>query len=156
MNGLLGITGNVQEDYLLLISLNENFSIDLKAIVWGSILIGSLGAIMDVAMTISSALQELTDNLEEKSFSILFKSGMNIGKDAIGTMTNTLILAYIGGSMATVILIMAYNMNLLYLFNLEMIVVEVLQAVIGSMGILFAVPITSFSAAYLYSRNFNK
>ena len=63
-----------------------------------------------------------------------------------------LILAYIGGSMATVLLLMAYNMNPLYLFNLEMIVVEVLQAVVGSIGILLAVPATAFFASYLYTR----
>lgn len=152
MSNILGITGDVQEDYLLLMHLDKGVNIDLKAIVWGSILIGSLGAIMDVAMTISSALQELSENVNEKSFGLLFKSGMNIGRDAIGTMTNTLILAYIGSSMATVILMMAYNTNLLYLFNLEMIVVEVLQAIIGSMGILFAVPATAFFSAYLYTR----
>jgi len=152
MSNVLGITGDVQEDYLLLMYLSDGVTIDLKAIVWGSILIGSLGAIMDVAMTISSALRELSENVSENSFGLLFKSGMNIGRDAIGTMTNTLILAYIGGSMATVILMMAYNTNLLYLFNLEMIVVEVLQAVIGSMGILFAVPATAFFSAYLYTR----
>lgn len=152
MSSILGITGDVEEDYLLLMQLNEGFPIDLKAIVWGSILIGSLGAVMDVAMSISSALQELSENMENKTFGKLLKSGMNIGRDAIGTMTNTLILAYIGGSMATVLLLMAYNMNVLYLFNLEMIVVEVLQAVVGSMGILFAVPSTALIAAYIYTK----
>ena len=148
----LGITGDVEEDYLMLLHLSEGVRIDLTAIVWGSVLIGSLGAIMDVAMSIASALQELAENMEKRSFWRLFRSGMNIGRDAIGTMTNTLILAYIGGSMATVLLLMAYNMNPLYLFNLEMIVVEVLQAVVGSIGILLAVPATAFFASYLYTR----
>lgn len=148
----LGITGDVEEDYLMLLHLSGGVRIDLTAIVWGSVLIGSLGAIMDVAMSIASALQELAENMEKRSFWRLFRSGMNIGRDAIGTMTNTLILAYIGGSMATVLLLMAYNMNPLYLFNLEMIVVEVLQAVVGSIGILLAVPATAFFASYLYTR----
>lgn len=148
----LGITGDVEEDYLMLLHLSGGVHIDLTAIVWGSVLIGSLGAIMDVAMSIASALQELAENMEKRSFWRLFRSGMNIGRDAIGTMTNTLILAYIGGSMATVLLLMAYNMNPLYLFNLEMIVVEVLQAVVGSIGILLAVPATAFFASYLYTR----
>lgn len=152
MSSILNIKGDVQEDYLLLIQLGNNVIIDLKGVVFGGILIGSLGAVMDVAMTISSALNELSENMESKTFGKLLKSGMNIGRDAIGTMTNTLILAYIGGSMATVLLLMAYNTNVLYLFNLEMIVVEVMQAVIGSMGILFAVPATAFFAAYIYTR----
>ena len=149
---ILGITGDVEEDYLMLLHLSGGIRIDLTAIVWGSVLIGSLGAIMDVAMSIASALQELAENMEKRSFWRLFRSGMNIGRDAIGTMTNTLILAYIGGSMATVLLLMVYNMNPLYLFNLEMIVVEVLQAVVGSIGILLAVPATAFFASYLYTR----
>lgn len=106
---------------------------------------------MDVAMSIASAMNELSDHMQKRSFSKMLKSGMNIGKDAIGTMTNTLILAYIGGSLAMVLLLTAYNRNVLYLFNLEMIVVEVMQAVVGSMGILFAVPLTAVFAAYIFN-----
>ena len=107
---------------------------------------------MDVAMSIASAMNELAEHMERKSFSRLLKSGMNIGIDSIGTMTSTLILAYIGGSLAMVLLLIAYNKNLLYLFNLEMIVVEVIQAIIGSMGILFAVPVTALISAYIYNK----
>ena len=127
--------------------------INLPAVIWGGILIGALGAIMDVAMSISSAMEELSEKMRDKSYSSMVASGMNIGKDAIGTMTNTLILAYVGSSIAMVLLFMAYNRNLLVLFNLEMIVVEILQAILGSMGILFAVPATVFFAAWIYNRD---
>jgi uncharacterized membrane protein len=89
-------------------------------VVWGGIIIGALGAIMDVAMTIASAINELSEHMEAKSFSRMLKSGMNIGRDAIGTMTNTLILAYIGGSLAIVLLLIANNKSVDYLFNTEM------------------------------------
>lgn len=101
MNRVLAVTGMVDQDYLYLLYLNEQSPIDLKAIVWGSIVIGSLGAIMDVSMSIASAMNELSDTMENKSMMKMVGSGMNIGRDAIGTMTNTLILAYIGGSLAT-------------------------------------------------------
>lgn len=153
MSNVLNISGFVDEDYTYLAYLETGVPIDLKAVVWGGVVIGSLGAIMDVAMSIASAMNELSDNMQEKSFSKMLKSGMNIGKDAIGTMTNTLILAYIGGSLAMVLLLTAYNRNVLYLFNLEMIVVEVMQAIVGSMGILFAVPVTAIFAAYIFNRN---
>ena len=67
-------------------------------------------------------------------------------------MTNTLILAYVGSSLATVLLLIVYNKDILYLFNMEMIVVEVLQAVVGSMGILFAVPATALFSAYIFTK----
>lgn len=151
-NHLLGITGVVDEDCLFLMYVNSEHPIDLKAIVWGSIVIGSLGAVMDVALSIASAMNELSETMGEKSAKRMIQSGMNIGKDAIGTMTNTLILAYIGGSLATVLLLVASNKDPLYLFNMEMIIVEVLQGIIGSTGILFAVPVTVVIAAYLYNK----
>lgn len=153
MNELMGITGVVDEDCLFLLYINSEHPIDLKAIVWGSIVIGSLGAVMDVAMSIASAMNELSENMGNKSRSRMIRSGMNIGKDAIGTMTNTLILAYIGGALATVLLLVASNRDPLSLFNMEMIVVEILQGIIGSTGILFAVPVTVVISAYLYNRN---
>ena len=151
MNKILHITGLMDDDFVLLTLLNEKNPIDLQAIIWGSIVIGSLGAIMDVAMSIASAMNELSDTMKNKSFSRLLKSGMNIGKDAIGTMTNTLILAYIGGALATVLLIVANNKNILYLFNLEVIMVEFVQAIVGSIGILVAVPVTALLSAKIYN-----
>jgi uncharacterized membrane protein len=107
---------------------------------------------MDVAMAIASSMNELNEKMRDKSFKSMFVSGMNIGKDSIGTMANTLILAYIGCSMSTVLLLFSYNKNLLYLFNIEAIIIEVLQAVIGSIGILLTVPLTAFFSAWLFNR----
>jgi len=97
-------------------------------------------------------MNELAENMEERTFAKLIKSGMNIGRDTIGTMTNTLILAYVGSSLATVLLLIVYNKNTLFLFNMEMIVVEVLQAIVGSLGILFAVPATALFSAYIFTK----
>lgn len=150
-NKLIGLTGIIDENYVFL--KNYNQGIDLVAVVWGGILIGALGAIMDVSMTIASSMNELSGSMKNKTFSEMLKSGMNIGKDVIGTMTNTLVLAYIGSSLATVLLLMAYSKSPLYLFNMEMIVVEVIQALVGSIGILFAVPITALFGAYIYNKD---
>lgn len=153
MNKILDITGVIDQDYIFLTMINEGNPLDLIAIVWGGIVIGSLGAIMDVAMSIASSINELSEHMENKSFIKLLKSGMNIGKDAIGTMTNTLILAYIGSSLATVLLLIGYNRDALYLLNMEMIIVEVLQGIVGSIGILIAVPITAVVSAYIFNKN---
>ncbi len=151
MNKMLHITGLVDNDAAFLLLQSTTAAIDLKGIVWSGILIGSLGAIMDVAMSIASALQELAENMQYKRFSTILRSGLNIGRDAMGTMTNTLILAYIGSSLAMALLLILNSNDMLWLFNLEMIVVEILQSLTGSIGILCAIPITSVAAAYLYT-----
>lgn len=149
----LHLTGLIDEESMFLLMINPDKPIDLIAILWSSIVIGSLGAVMDVSMSIASAMNELSENMINKNFKTMLKSGLNIGQDAIGTMTNTLILAYIGSSLSVVLLLVVYYKDILLLFNLEMIVFEVMQAIIGSMGILFAIPITSFFAAYVYNHN---
>ncbi len=146
------ITGIVDQDYLFLNFLDSGKALDLKALVWSGVVIGSLGAVMDIAMSIASSVNELSETMHNKSFAKLFKSGMNIGRDAIGTMTNTLILAYIGGSLSTVLLLVSYKNSFIYLFNLEMIIVEIMQGVIGSIGILIAVPLTTLMSAYFFSK----
>ncbi len=146
----LQITGMIDEDYIMLTMLDS--PIDLRALVWGGVVIGALGAIMDISMSIASAMNELNDEMRDKTFGRMLRSGMNIGKDAIGTMTNTLILAYIGGALATVLLLVAYNKNLYFLFNMEMIMSEILSAIVGSIGILAAVPATAIFSAYVFNK----
>lgn len=156
INKAFGITGILNSDYLFLTMLEGGVSINLPALIWGGILIGSLGAVMDVAMSIASAMHELSEQMYEPTFKKLIISGMNIGKDAIGTMTNTLILAYVGGSMATILLFTAYTRDLVLLLNYEMLLVEVIQAVVGSIGILLAVPITVFFSAWVFLKTNKK
>ena len=150
-NEIFMITGLADESSQFLALYNESNPVDMKALLWGGILIGSLGAIMDVAMSISSAMCELDYTMKNKNIKNMIISGMNIGKDAIGTMTNTLILAYIGGSIANVLLLIAYNKNVLYLFNMETVLVDIIQAIVGSMGILIAVPITVVASGYIFN-----
>ncbi len=150
INDAFGVTGVINQDYLFLTMLEGGVSINLPALIWGGILIGSLGAIMDVAMSLSSAMQELSEQMYEPSFKKLVVSGFNIGRDAIGTMTNTLILAYVGGSMATILLFAAYTSDFIVLLNYEMLLVEIIQAIVGSIGILLAVPITVFFSAWIF------
>ena len=151
MDKLLKLTGFVSEESLYLLRINTKHPIDLKAIIFAAILIGAIGAIMDVSMSIAASLAEMQEKLEYTPFSMLVKSGIAIGKDIMGTMANTLILAYIGSSLSVVLLLVSYNSSLLELLNKEMIVVEILQALVGSIGILFTMPLTSLVCGYLYS-----
>lgn len=157
MNKSLNLTGVTDDNSFYLMLINDPSVIDLRGIIFGAILIGALGATMDVAMSIASALHELSENMDNPNFKTMLKSGFNIGKDAMSTMTNTLVLAYIGSSLSTVILIMTSKPDLMTIFNKEMIVVEVIQSLVGSLGILFAIPATSFLSAFVYNppQNFN-
>lgn len=152
VSNMLNLTGLIDQDSMFLLMISPENPLDLKAILWSSIVIGSLGAVMDISMSISSAVNELAENIENKSFKTFLRSGLNIGQDSIGTMTNTLVLAYIGSSLSIVLLMVVYNSDFLHLMNLEMIVFEILQALIGSMGILLAIPITSVFSAYIFNK----
>ena len=79
----------------------------------------------------------------------LFKSGMNIGRDIIGTMTNTLILAYVGSSLTLILLFMACNMSFTEILNKETIAEQVIAAIAGSIGVVYTVPITAFAYSTL-------
>lgn len=145
------LTGNTTEEMVHLLYLDTSKPIDLKSIIFAAIIIGAVGAIMDVAMSVSSALYEIRENSPDISFGRLFKSGMSIGRDMMGTMSNTLVLAYIGSSLSTVVMLFAYEQPLIETLNREMIIVDILQALVGSFGILFTIPLTSLISSALYT-----
>ena len=151
MNKILNLTGLLDDTSIHIKLLDTEKPINLLSIIFGSIIIGAMGAIMDVSMSISSSLYEISNKIEEQNFSLLFSSGISIGRDIMGTMANTLVLAYIGSSLSSVLLLIIYNPNILSVMNREMVVVEILQALVGSIGILFTIPFTSFISAILYS-----
>ena len=104
---------------------------------------------MDVGMSIASSLDELKNKTKDMDWIELFKSGMNIGKDVIGTMANTLILAYVGGSLTLILLFMACDFNFVQILNKETIAQEIISAIAGSMGVVYTVPITAFVYSFL-------
>ena len=147
----LKLTGVLNEESVYLKYLIEGQEIDLKAIIFASILIGAVGAIMDVSISISSSLYELSLKAKDNSIKSLMSSGIEIGRDIMGTMANTLVLAYIGSSMALTVLLFAYSDSMLSLFNREIIVVEILNAIVGSFALLLTIPLTSFISAVSFS-----
>ncbi|WP_195430542.1 YibE/F family protein [Clostridium sp. D46t1_190503_E9] len=127
----------------------EDTGLKLKGIMFTGILVATLGAVMDIAMSIASSIFEIHKVNDKISFNELFKSAMNIGKDTIGTMTNTLILAFAGGSLSILILVFSANMPFNKLINLDLLGIEIIQGLSGSIGIVLAVPITAFIGCYL-------
>ena len=116
------------------------------------ILIASLGAVMDVAMSISSACWELRTLDPSITRQRLFRSGMNIGRDAMGTMANTLILAFAGSSLNVLLLFRIYDYPLIQLFNADTIAIEAVRGLAGSIGILLCVPLVAFLSAELMAQ----
>ena len=140
-----GVTGDDS------INLIMNFDIDLNALIFAGIILGAVGAVEDVAVSISSSLKELHEQVENPSFGSLVKSGINIGRDIMGSMANTLVLAYIGCELSATLLQVMYSSSVSTLFSREKIVAELLQALVGSIGILLAVPLTAVVSAALYT-----
>lgn len=136
-----------EAENLLLYGAEKGLSI--RGLLVCGVLVAALGAVMDVAMSIASAAWELREHNDGLSRRELFRSGMNIGRDAMGTMANTLILAFAGSSFNLLILIQIYDIPFLQLANTDFLCIEVLQSVAGSMGILLTVPLVAAISAYL-------
>ena len=143
----LRLTGLTDSDSMLLLFINGDKPMDLKALIFAGILIGALGATMDVAMSISSALTELIHNAPHLRFWEIIRSGLTIGRDIMGTMSNTLVLAYVGSGLHVTLLFLTYYERLEDILNVELIAVEMLQALAGSLGILFTIPATTLAVA---------
>jgi uncharacterized membrane protein len=153
MDRLLHLTGVVDENSRYLTNLPLDNPINLKAIIFAGIIIGAMGAVEDVATSIASSLWEIKEKAGKIKFDSLFRSGITIGRDIMGSMSNTLILAYIGSSLSVVLILSVFSGSLLALLNMEMIVVEILQALIGSLGILFSMPLTALVCSIIYLRD---
>ena len=147
---LTGITGEASEQLVYIVS---DFPINIKGIMFAGIIISSLGAVMDVGMSIASVVFEIHKKIPELSKAELFKSGMNVGKDIIGTMANTLILAFAGGSLCVMILLMAYDMPYFRAINLNTVSTEIIQGLSGSIGLILTVPITSMVSALFIAKS---
>lgn len=142
---------NMPEAEELVLRATEQ-SLSISGLLVSGILIASLGAVMDVAMSISSACSELHSLNPNLPSSAIFRSGMNIGRDAMGTMANTLILAFAGAALNMLILFRAYDYPLLQIINSDMMAIEILQGIAGSIGIVLTVPLVTFISAKILTR----
>lgn len=132
-----------------LLFVGQNTLINVGQLLFAGVLFASLGAVMDIAMDISSAVNELHQKNPNLTFKELFKSGMNVGRDVMGTMSTTLILAFFGGSLGVWVLDYVYDLPYLQLMNSNSIGIEIMQGISGSFGVIFTVPIVAFFSAWL-------
>ena len=147
------LTGLSSEEAMMLAYIPQEVNFDFRSLLFSGIILGSLGAVMDVGMSISSAIEEIYNANSNITRKDLFTSGMNVGKDIMGTMTNTLILAYTGSSIPILLLFMAYETSMIKILNLDIIATEVIRSLAGSIGLVLTIPLTAFIASVLIKKD---
>jgi uncharacterized membrane protein len=135
-----------------LIVVSQNTGLRIGEVLFAGMLVSSLGAVMDMNMSIAAALYEMKEVQPTLSPSRLFRSGIAIGQDMIGTMSQTLILAFVGSSLATLLVLISYGTRFDQLMSSDYMAIEVVQGVAGSMAVIVAVPVTAGLSALLAGR----
>lgn len=147
------IQGFGNEHAETLASLSLYIQINFNKIVFCEILIGLLGAIIDVSISISSSLYEIYKNNPNTQKQNLFLSGMNIGRDVLGSMVNTLFFAYIAGFMTLIIFFKELHYSPLTILNAKVFCTEIFHSLCSGIGVILVIPITSFiTAEMLFSK----
>ena len=148
------ITGMMNEEARLLLYASQGDKIDVQGLFFAGIILGTLGATMDITMSISSAMTEIMTKAKKISIRELIKSGYTVGKDAMGTMSNTLILAYVGESLILIILLIYNNSSdPLALFNSDFLNAELLRSICGTIGMISAIPLTTLIFGFMAANN---
>lgn len=150
VGGAANLTGFSSEDAQMLLYLET--SIDVRGLLFAGIIIGALGAVMDVAMSISASSHEVYCVNPAICMRDQIKSAMNVGRDVMGTMANTLILAYVGTAMPLLLLFMGHRTPYTTVFNSDLVATEVVRALTGSIGIVSAIPLTAVASGLLTAR----
>lgn len=146
------LTGLSAEEATMLMYLPQEIDFDFKSLLFSGIILGALGAIMDVGMSIASSIEEIHNANKNLTKKELFNAGMNVGKDIMGTMTNTLILAYTGSSIPLLLLFMGYETSMIKIMNLDIIATEIVRSLSGSIGLVLTIPLTALIATALIKR----
>lgn len=125
--------------------------IDMKGLLLAGIIIGVLGVLDDITVSQSAIVQQLKEANPRMKFEELYKRAMNVGQDHIASMVNTLILVYTGAALPLLLLFMDSSQTIAQVINYELIADEIVRTLVGSIGLILAVPITSVLAAWVYS-----
>ena len=124
--------------------------VDLKGLLLAGLLIGALGALTDITIVQASVIRELAHVNPSFSPGELYRRGMNVGLDHIGSLVNTLVLAYTGAALPLLVLLTLSDFTLLRALNLELVASEVVHTLVGSVGLILAVPFTTLIAALMF------
>lgn len=151
--GLTRIDGLRIDDVEPLLQLRQTGTpIGLRGLLVGGIVISALGAVMDVTMGIASSLSEVHAANPELSRRELFRSGMNIGRDMVGTMTNTLILAFLGSGFTLILYLYSLGLSPRQLLSSAYVSLEVVSGIASSVGVILSIPLTALITAEVFTR----
>lgn len=153
---LSGITGYNVSDIETLMTLWNTNRIQVGGLLFSGLLISSMGAVMDVAMSVSSSMSEILKQNPEMTRKELFRAGIHVGRDMMGTDSNTLILAFAGSSVSMLLLDYAYNLPYQQIINSNNIGIAIMQGLSGSFGIVLSVPFTVLFASIMYLKKHRK
>ena len=148
---LTKLSGASEEAIQLSLNL-KTITFDFRQLIFAAILISSIGACMDIAVSIVNNIDESRSKTEDLSFIDLFKSGMVEGREVIGTMSNTLILVYLGGLIKLTLLYLACNMEISHILSKENFSENMVAAIAGSIGVVLTVPLTAIAYAIINQR----
>lgn len=144
------LTGFSSEEAQMLFFMDK--PVDIRGLLFAGIIIGSLGAITDAGISVASAAAEIKRANKRISTYNLITAALNVGRDIIGTMSNTLVLAYVGGATPLLLLLLGDKTPWLRIINLDLIATEVVRGVAGSIGLIISVPVTAVVAGLLMAR----
>ena len=149
---MLHISGFQTEEADGLLVVAQNTGLDIKQLLFAATMIAAVGAVMDMAVSLLSSLWEIQQTDPAVKPLQLLRSGFNIGRDMIGTMSNTLIFAFIGGALGTVLLLYSYGIQFHQLLNSDYIAVELAQGICGTVAVILSVPFSSLAAAAVFPK----
>ncbi|MDD5921693.1 MAG: YibE/F family protein [Eubacteriales bacterium] len=144
---LLHISGFNDGNVDSLLVITQNTGMDLTHILFSAAMISSLGAVMDVAVSLVSAVFEVSAHNHSLTAKELFRSGMNVGRDMMGTMSNTLILAFTGSALSMLLVLCSYGVQPLQLLSSDTIAVEIAHGICGTAAVILTVPLASAASA---------
>ena len=141
------LTGFSSEEARMLVFMEHQ--INVRGLLFAGIIIGSLGAVTDVGMSVASAASEISGADPRIKPYQLIRAGMNVGRDIMGTMSNTLVLAYAGGAMPLLLLLVGYEMEWMKIINMDLVATEFVRGIAGSIGLIISIPVTAIVAGFL-------
>lgn len=151
----INLTGLSADDSTMLMFIPQGIDFNFQQLLFSGIILGALGAVMDVGMSVASSVDEIYKANPMLSIKELWTAGLNIGRDVMGTMINTLVLAYAGTSIPSLLLFMAYDSTLMEVVNLDLIATEIVRSISGSIGLVLTIPVTAIISAILLKKKEN-
>lgn len=150
-SGLLHLSGFNESSAETLIMVSSSTGLSIRYLLLAGVLISALGAVMDVSVGLVASLEELLIVNPSLGRKELINSGLNIGKDMIGTMSNTLIMAFVGSDLDTVLTLLAYGYSATQLLSSDFLAIEISQGLCATMGVVLTIPVTTVISALIFT-----